>query len=58
VTKILKFLAMKNYLGLDLKRKEIKNNLSFTSFYYFAVAAFINALNKGCGDATVLLYSG
>lgn len=49
---------MKKYFGTDLKTKEIKNTLSFISFSYFEVAAFINALNKGCGDATVLLYSG
>lgn len=29
-----------------------------TNFYLFFTAAETNALNKGCGVATVLLYSG
>ena len=28
------------------------------TFHYFLTVALINALNKGCGVATVLLYSG
>lgn len=28
------------------------------TFYYFLTVALIKALNKGCGVATVLLYSG
>lgn len=45
-----------------LRLRIISLSLSMTSviyeLLYFTEQAFMNALNKGCGLATVLLYSG
>lgn len=45
-----------------LRLRIISLSLSMTSviseLLYFAAHALMNALNKGCGLATVLLYSG
>lgn len=48
------------YNKLRLRKISLSLCMTFVTFklLYFCVQALMNALNKGCGVATVLLYSG